>query len=82
MKKLLNGGSIVSACCNSYDRNKANGRITSFVEHFSVADSVLRQLSCHSNGVPKISVIFGESGGSCRPMTRASFIAICLPNAK
>ena len=44
MKKLLNGGSIVSACCNSYDRNKANGRITSFVEHFSVADSVLRQM--------------------------------------
>ena len=34
MKKLLNGGSIVSACCNSYDRNKANGRITNFEEHF------------------------------------------------
>ena len=29
MKKLLNGGSIVSACRNSYGRSKANGRIKS-----------------------------------------------------
>ena len=27
MKKLLNGGSIESACHNSYDKNQANGRI-------------------------------------------------------
>ena len=44
MKKLLNGGSIVSALHNSYGGSKANGRITNFVEHPSVADSVLRQM--------------------------------------
>ena len=38
--------------------------------HFSVADSVLRQLSCHSNRVPKISVIFGESGDEEAPEWR------------
>ena len=38
--------------------------------HFSVADSVLRQLSCHSNGVPKTSVIFGESGDEEAPEWR------------
>ena len=70
MKKLLNGGSIVSALHNSYGGSKANGRITNFVEHPSVADSVLRQLSCHSNGVPKISVIFGESGDEEAPEWR------------
>ena len=37
MKKLLNGGSIESACHNSYDKNQANGRIN----QLSILSSVI-----------------------------------------
>ena len=32
-------------------------------------------------GSPKHLLIFGESGGTCRTMTHASFFATMLPNA-